>query len=384
MTESYDVECLCTEKSGVVLDAHAVCALHALDLQRHDVPCSLLPSARTVYNSKGFYKEQPRIYQDLSDSHQRFTEPVHTLQLLYDAGFQDIAEHRFKCPQNICCSPLIFVITGYRRLDPSPGTCARLFEIVDWFLSKGANITECWPGSRATALHCISAKAAILTWNRPLDIISLNKIVAILQSKVTDDCECSCSTHGCRGITSFWKGSYRFDVGYMADVTELLKKDDGIRIAPSRYQRISRWELERIVRCVAAATNRAEHRWIISEFIRLCVFSLLGIRHVCCNINNIEHRGQPDLKRQPLPRYPEDKVRRVMEEDSCLKTLLEQMVPRLDARYDTCTGGLQAFVDECLLPHTKTVLDGLREDDDSMYAVGRRGLGVIMENQARI
>jgi hypothetical protein len=377
MTEIYNLEGLCTTRSEVVLDAHTICAPHFLNLQRHDVPYLLLPSARSVYNSKWLYREKPRIYQ-------RSSNPIRTLQLLYDAGFQDIAEHHFKCSRDAYCSPLVFATTGYRRLDPSPGTCTRFFQIIDWFLSKGANLSECWPGSKTTALHCIATKAATLTWNRPLERSSLAKIATVLRSEATDDCECSCSIHGCCGITSFWKGSYRFDVGYMAEVNALLKKDDDIEVKPSNHQRIGRWELERIVRCVAAAARRAEHRWIVTEFIRLCLFSLLGIRHICCNINNIEHRGEPDFKRQPLPRYPEDKVQRVMEEDRHLKILLEELVPRLDAQYDIHTGDLQAFVDERLLPQTKTVLDRLREDDDSTYAVGRRDLGVIMEKQASI
>jgi hypothetical protein len=40
MTETYDLECLCTTRSEVVLDTHTVCGLHFLNLLRHDVPYS--------------------------------------------------------------------------------------------------------------------------------------------------------------------------------------------------------------------------------------------------------------------------------------------------------------------------------------------------------
>lgn len=365
------IQRLCIIRSNDVLDVHATCALSALNDQGYEIPPPLRPSGLSVYRVHRLYTEQPIVYQRPGDSQRTF-------QMLYDAGFRDTQLDKSQCENSTYCSPLIFAITGYRRFDPSPGSCVRFFELVDWFLSKGATLTECWPGSKTTALHCISAKVASLTWRRPLKDDCMRKIAATLQERIFDGCSCACSNYGCAGITSFWKGSYRFDIGYMADIQELVRPQDGVKSEPSNCQRIGRWELERLVHCVAAATKGSGHRWIVSEFIRLWVFSLLGIRHSCCNISKIEHRGKPVFECQPLPRYPLAKLQRIGEEDEYLREVLEKTVSSLDVQYDAYTGDLQCFIDELLLPQTEIELERLKREDNTTFGMGRQSLGVLM------
>lgn len=366
-----DIQLPCSESTNDVLDTHATCAFAAVSHQCYQVPPSLRPYPLSVYKIKGLYKEQQLVYQKSSDS-------VRTLQMLYDAGFRDIQRDSSSCDHSTYCSPLIFAITGYRRFEPHQGTSARFFEIVDWFLERGASLTACWPGSGTTALHCMGAKAALLTWKRPLNDYCLRKIAVMLQYRIFDDCKCSCSGCGCSSITSFWKGSYRFDVGYMADIHELMRPEGETRALPSSYQRIGRLELERFIRCITVSLKGSENRWIVTEFIRLFVFSLLGIRHACCNINNIEHHGEPNFERQPLPRYPLGKLERVAAEDEGLKIVLEKMVPHFDAQYSVHIDGLQSFVDDILLPQIKVELDRVKGEDKDAFDTGRRTLGVDM------
>ncbi|KAH8636507.1 short chain dehydrogenase reductase family [Alternaria alternata] len=129
------------------------------------------------------------------------------------------------------------------------------------------------------------------------------------------------------------------------------------------------------------AAEGVEHRWIVTEFIRLCIFSWLEIRHTCCDLNKILKANIIGFLQQPLPRYLPDDLQRIQEEDAHLVAVLEEMVPLFDARYDTHEGSLQSFVDEILLPETKTVLDRLKQEDETLYVNGRREMGVVMVNE---
>ena len=371
IVEDLGIQSSCAMRSNGLLDTHAICTFDAIENQCYKIPPSLRPYRFSVYNIARLYREHQAVYGGSSSS-------VCTLQMLYDAGFKDIQGDSSSCDHHTYCSPLIFAITMYRRFDLHHKSSEGFFRIVDWFLSRGARLTECWPGSETTALHCMGAKAALLTWKTPLNNYCLGRITTMLQHRIFDRCECSCSTYGCTGITSFWKGSYRFDVGYMAEIQELMRPENGVKVTPSSHQRIGRWELERFVHCITVSSRGNENRWIVAEFIRLFIFSLLGIRHACCNIYNIEHHGEPNLERQPLPRYPLDKLERLAVEDQHLEVVLEKMVVRFDSQYNAHTGTIQSFVDEMLLPQVKSELDRLKEEDKVVFNMGRQALGVAM------
>ncbi|KAI4642904.1 hypothetical protein J4E93_006973, partial [Alternaria ventricosa] len=129
----------------------------------------------------------------------------------------------------------------------------------------------------------------------------------------------------------------------------------------------------------------AANRWIISDLIRLCVFSWLGIRHTCCDLwwfmDSLYQTTEPDLQRAPPPRYPPDKLRRIQEEDAYLVRLLEDLVPLLDAQYDSHDGDLLSFVDDVLVPEVNIVLDRLKQEDEAAHAAGRREMGVVMVDE---
>ena len=371
IVEDLGIQSSCAVRSNGLLDTHAICAFDAIGNQCYEIPPALRPHQLSVYNIKGLYRAYQAVYGNSSN-------PVRTLQMLFDAGFIDIHGDSSSCDHHTYCSPLIFAITMYQRFNPHHKSSEQFFMVVDWFLSKGARLTECWPGSETTALHCMGAKAALLTWKTPLNSYCLNRITTMLQHRIFDRCKCSCSSYGCTGITSFWKGSYRFDVGYMAEIQELMRPENGVKATPSSHQRIGRWELERFIHCITVSSEGNENRWIVTEFIRLLIFSLLGIRHACCNIFKIEHHGEPNFERQPLPRYPLEKSQRLAAEDENLKIVLEKMVPYFDTQYTAYAGCLQSFVDEMLLPHIKSELESVKEQDKDAFNMGRRALGVAM------
>ncbi|KAI4606327.1 hypothetical protein J4E83_010135 [Alternaria metachromatica] len=87
----------------------------------------------------------------------------------------------------------------------------------------------------------------------------------------------------------------------------------------------------------------------------------------------------PDYTKQPYPRYSPKGLRRINLEDAHLRTRLEQLVPELITRYDSFGGKLQDFVIDVLIPTMRKTAKELKEEDKTLYAAGRRELGVVMD-----
>jgi hypothetical protein len=300
--ELYGVECECAIRSKGLLDTHTTCALRALDEQGFELLPSFRPTFGNIYNVKMIYND---VFLGVRD-------PLLTLNFLYDAGFRDIAKVDIECRQNDSPTPLHIAIMYYPYRTSRTYSVSKFFEMVDWFLSKGADLADCWPRSRVTTLHCISAKAATRFTSETGQAKSediLDRVADLFQHTLTDDCECSCSMHGCNSITSFCKHA---DVWVDDHINVLTYMKPG-RVTVS--QRSESW-LERyckqmapqksreIVQCVARAADGVTNRWIVTEFIRLCIFSWLEIRHTCCDLDGILKADATDFSYQPLPRYP--------------------------------------------------------------------------------
>ncbi|KAH4911197.1 hypothetical protein HBI80_022340 [Parastagonospora nodorum] len=351
LASDFDIPDAVSLSDDHLLDIHAACVVWLLISRGVKVPPAIRPFGSSVYSVRNMYQEQPPVYQKSRD-------PLWIFQRLYDSGFGQMTAGKCSHCLKPTCPPLVFAMVSYRRFYPSSGPLPRFFKIAEWFLSHGADIMECWPNSKTTALHCMATKAAMLSWGEPVDRISSQSLTATLSHNFKDTCKCSCSTSGCTALVSFWKASYRFQTGYIGSVSELLDTSAGAGIKPSRFQRIDRWELEHVVRCVEKATTSPTYHWIVVQFIRVLVFSLLGIRHTCCNLAKIEFIREPDFEKMPWPRYTPDETEKIQEEDRFRKGLLEFNVKIFEGSYSQHKGSLQSFVDKCLLPRMSYVLGG--------------------------
>ncbi|KAI4684178.1 hypothetical protein J4E81_009057 [Alternaria sp. BMP 2799] len=66
-------------------------------------------------------------------------------------------------------------------------------------------------------------------------------------------------------------------------------------------------------------------------------------------------------------------------EDAHLRARLEQLVPELISQYDSFGEKLQDFVIDVLIPTMRRTAKELKEEDQALYAAGRRELGVVMD-----
>ena len=377
--ETYGVECECVKRSRGVLDAHATCATHALDSIGLNIPPSFRPTSVNIYNIRTIYNEF--LHPDLNFSS---NSTLKVLQFLYDTGFKDVAILDKECCYDVGCSPLHLGIAYFAKFNGRSGALPEFFSMIDWFLDKGADIFDCWPGSKITALHFISAKAADLILRTESAIMDefCDIIANVFRHTVTDDCQCSCSTHGCTSIASFFNNTMYSRLGCMKRevLLNLMRLEEEVIEDGFRYS------LCRILlHCLAGLGMHAANRTIITEFIRLCVFSWLGIRHTCCDLelfmSPLDHWDNPNLSRPPSPRYPPDELHRIQEEDADLVSLLEDLVPLFNARFDAHEGDLVSFVDDVLVPEMNILLDQMKQEDATAHAAGRRALGVIMINE---
>ena len=376
MIERSGIECKCVERSKDVLDAHATCAKHALDKIGLKIPPSLRPTSPHVYYVRKIYDQS---------LHPESISPLKILQLLYDTGFKDVAIVDKECCYDMACSPLFIGIALWVKHHGYPGEIPEFFKMIDWFLSKGADITDCWPESKITASHFISTEVAHLLNTESAIIEDLYDVIArMFRHTVTDDCQCSCSTHGCTSMVSFYNSP---EFQYFCTRS---RKWEGMW-GPLRLERVGIHDRDmyqkcrKSFQCVADVAKDAANRWIITNFIRLCVFSWLGIRHTCRNLSlfmaSIYCADEPHFQRAPPPRYTPDRLRRVQEEDAYLVRLLEDLVPLFDARYDSHDGDLLSFIDDVLVPEMNILLDQMKQEDETAHAAGRRAMGVIMVDE---
>jgi len=118
-----------------------------------------------------------------------------------------------------------------------------------------------------------------------------------------------------------------------------------------------------------------------TAFIRIFVFEELGLQHTCCDIERIldSQDDEAAIALSPTPRYPPATLRRIQQEDACLVTILEELVPAFYNAYDTFHGDLAAFVANYMDPMLKEKKKDLARHDQKEFGQGRRELGVVME-----
>lgn len=197
-------------------------------------------------------------------------------------------------------------------------------------------------------------KAALIGWDQPMDRLCSQTLMAKLGHKLTDTCKYSCSINGCTALLLFWKAAFRCRTGYIGTVSELLRTGLGAEIKPAKFPHMRRRELEREVRRVAKAVTSPAHHWITIQFFPFLVFSLLGIRHTCCDLAFTPN--QPNFDKRPCIRYSPNEIEMIQREDESLRGLLEVNIELLDRAYSKHKGDLQSSIDKDLLPRMSYVL----------------------------
>ncbi|KAI5366833.1 hypothetical protein J4E82_011068 [Alternaria postmessia] len=95
-------------------------------------------------------------------------------------------------------------------------------------------------------------------------------------------------------------------------------------------------------------------------------------------IDCLHHDNDPKYNVQPHLRYTPKEERRVKDEDAKLREILEDLVPKFISQFDDVGGRLGDFVLNVMIPKMREVAGELKEEDEALYAEGRRKLGIVM------
>ena len=377
LMEKHGVEYCCEGARKSLPDAHVECMLTALVSEGVAVSEHYWPRQGSVYNSR-----------------RRWTAAnLEMLESLEKVGFCDISQEKFECSRGRACSPLMY-LAKQDILGTESGCLTQRDLIVRWFLSKGADLKETWPGTDTTVLHCLAWQSAAQLQCRRT-IARSNESPAIetcwayegfeflVKNEVIDGCECGCSGAGCDFLSCFWNelfGRWYEYYGHGNFYTSCESFDNAILARNCR--RLQRHDnsqmLLEVTLWVDKVADTLGHSRLVSGYIRLFVFSYLEIRHTCCDTVRICRDEDPNQTEQPYPRYSPKELRRITKEDAYLRARLEELVPELISQYDSFRGQLQDFVIDVLIPTMRRTAKELKEEDEALYAAGRRELGVIM------
>lgn len=327
----------CCESKEKLLDAHARCAIDGLTAAGVVVPLFLWPSKRSIY------------HYDLLGA-----ESI-AVDKYFEAGFRDISAADFTCSGEHEITPLIWSATHNRK------PMSERIEETQNFLTRGADLFECWPDSSVTAAHWLGWGLGEQASKYDLGDINAQFLENLLAIKTPDSCTCPCSPTGCTPLSC---------VG---------KNFDWMRWLAGHYPQYATASqcaksYNTLMKVLENTSRNVSNRWFNIDLIRAITFSSLGLRHTCCDMSRTTKYGRPNL----TLRYSPKQLRRIQEEDHYLVERLEELVPLYASRYDRFQGDLKAFLEKCLYPGLQEVLRNLKKEDSEQYAQGRREAGVIM------
>jgi len=388
LMEMHELEYCCECARTSLPDTHLSCMLTALVTEGAGVPQHYWPKRKSLYY-------MPHMWE--------FDE-LKLFESFELAGIGDISQENFKCGNETACSPLVYLATQcLETMKRNRSEClSDRDRTVRWLVSRGADLRETWPGTNTTVVHCLAWQSAELLEVGPAysddppnmkDVWAYEDYEALVKEDILDECECACSRSGCDFLSCFWKGilaNYSFCRRFplicekFQDAT-LVRDLECVRlyVVDETYEEFQCGVFMRILLDLTLWTDSAARTLglsrLIHGYIRLFVFSYLEIRHTCCDINRIRHWDDPDYTKRPYPRYSPKELRRINEEDAHLRARLEELVPELISQYDSFGGQLQDFVIDVLIPTMRRTAKELKEEDKTLYAAGRREMGVVMD-----
>ncbi|KAF2744002.1 hypothetical protein M011DRAFT_489321 [Sporormia fimetaria CBS 119925] len=182
---------------------------------------------------------------------------------------------------------------------------------------------------------------------------------------------------------------------------------------------------------IKSLVKSVEHRWLVTEFIRLVVFTVLGCKHTCCNPDLLGHDGEPDFdipfdrsgvsseaedkfgipvsnqestwtgegytdgllesedNREGRPAISgnracctngntEDSIPTRREHQKRLAAMVETLVDQFDKMWDGTQYTTVEFLKDVLIAQLKPIMKSMEREDIERFGRGRRSIGVKM------
>jgi hypothetical protein len=135
LMEDHGIEYCSVSARSNLPDAHARCMLKVLVREGIDVPQHCWPKSKSLYYVDG-------AWNDVS---------LQVFEGLEKAGFCEITQESFECSMETFCSPLLYLATRIHFTSETEWLLTQRNLLIRWFLSKGADLRETWPGSDTNA-----------------------------------------------------------------------------------------------------------------------------------------------------------------------------------------------------------------------------------------
>lgn len=266
----------------------------------------------------------------------------------------------------------------------APEHLVRRLEILEWFISQGAGRFCLHPIAGGPALHCFGASIGnyifhtFRVWrihraefpsaedDRPNLFVNLTSrhvkfLKGILTEEFADGCVCSCTTSGCRVITST-----------LSSPAEWIWNSWALRpipIAPCQQALHDTWLY--LAKFLESEQRRCP--WLVSEFIRVVTFQRLGLTHTC----HVDYHGFYSFM-TPEPYIGEEEVGEIRNEERFLIQQMEELVRDFEEKYAASEGKLGEFLDGYWRSRMDEILGNIDDVDEEMVS-GMRDIGIVIE-----
>ncbi|KAI9667876.1 MAG: hypothetical protein M1821_000695 [Bathelium mastoideum] len=272
----------------------------------------------------------------------------------FEAGFRDIDSARNDGMSSFMCQCLF-----------------RNHLMVDWLLSKGANLERRVPDygcmKSLTAMHLF---ARLITEASPEDILEQSWLPVLrdewegvptfldgarraLLSQSCDGCRCACSANGCLPRTNIFNN--------IASDNRRLEGSEGPRL-----QVLGEW-----IENTLDATEGLRTE-VIEDLVRALTFDKLGMRHTCCHPAFHPYLWQVKY-RNPLS---DGEIEEIQDEEWALVKELESVVRDTSTTYSGFRAPIFEFLEQYWKQRMVQSLEKLKHDDD-VDACAR--VGVVLE-----
>lgn len=281
--------------------------------------------------------------EELDSLYHQIPLPFVAATCLWDAGIQDVNQvgpkHILEGLRNmtkewrweLCGTPL-WVHSRYALELP----------VLEWLVSKGAQLDWCHPKFGTTPRENISRLATISDCSSSHEFLS-----KVLWSDFRDDCCCYCSDGGCVAFGHVYKRK-----GHIIPSTGNLRQSDTL------CQTISRGVL------------------------RLATFETLSLTHTCCTLVGL--KGEPYAFGGKSSRPSREEIVETHYIESQDIQLLESIVSELQEHLDTYDGTLWDFLENIWEPHmleAMTIRENRHRRNEIMEESGVRMFEICPEEE---
>ena len=330
----------------------------ALKLYKAVVEAELTKGDLESYRCLGLHNRIPD--GEWSAVYHVWNGPAAGAEILYNAGFTSIwtKDLRGRHPLNFHRSldDLTYVKWFSQKTAP-------FAEIADFSTVKGHQNTN--PNIHWLILQVCEEIFYVLNLENNITTSEEHDLADALQilcngefASCVDNCQCHCSLNGCKPVAILLKTLEERSKCKSSKAENLAFFCRDTQLVLARLQEDPSWSKTGLVS---------------QSFLRFTLFKMLDLRHTCCTAH---------LDREFQPRYIDEDIDEIMEEDEALVQKFQDLLPLAESKWRNTSKSWTRFWRDFYLDHIYNRSDDTEEIDDR-YIDNLVALGVTIEETDR-